>query len=263
MAASRIEFLGKSFLFNDLGGKDLVATTMKTNEFEAPLPSVLITAVEAINGIFLDVGANTGLYSVLAGLARSNSEVVAFEPHGPAFDACRANLEANGLTPQATMHKIALSDQAGDLPLYLPKQEHGLMESSASLESNFHFGGSMPDETVPIDMLDNFKFDSRIGVMKVDIEGHEHKFLAGAEQTINRDRPLIFAEVLPVGHDGDLDKFVREHGYLDYKLRRLGAVPDYTVRFDADAWNHAFVPIEGVALFENICGKIGLPILKH
>jgi FkbM family methyltransferase len=56
-------------------------------------------------------------------------------------------------------------------------------------------GDSFPDAGVRIRRLDDANLDS-VSLLKIDVEGMEPQVLAGALHTIQRHRPLIFAEAI-------------------------------------------------------------------
>jgi hypothetical protein len=53
-------------------------------------------------------------------------------------------------------------------------------------------------EAVPVIRLDDFVHEhgtSRVDMIKIDVEGTEHHVVAGAGQTIARDRPILILEI--------------------------------------------------------------------
>jgi FkbM family methyltransferase len=253
MALIKIRFADRTFVLDDLNGKDLVAQQMQQGFYEAPLPMLTMAVIARGSGLFLDVGANDGLYSVLAGITTASTRIVAFEPYPPVLKVLKSNLEANGLSDRVDIRPIALSDSKGSAALYMPDQGHGLLETSCSLEADFKPRHQMIE--VEKDRLDNIELPGAISLIKADIEGHELAFLEGSRKTIARDRPLIFVEVLPAKNaklDG-LTTFIQQMGYIDFCLRKEVAICADNVAHDPLAWNHAFVPRDRLPLFEEAC----------
>ncbi len=246
-----------SMLMDALGGRDqIVATAAQSSwrAFECPLPALLHACVARSPGVVIDAGANTGFYALLATCASRAARVLAFEPYRPVFDVLRRNIAANGAGDRIEAVPLALSSRDGPATLYVPTQEHGLMETSSSLEPAFKqvHGAAQAIETVTLDgfLSTHPRGQDRVTVMKVDVEGHDAAVLAGSRQTIARWRPLLFIEVLPDADVAAITHLLGEEGYVDVPIR-----PDAPLRqevplmFHVDAWNHALVPREALPWF--------------
>ncbi|MFZ4984162.1 MAG: FkbM family methyltransferase [Blastocatellia bacterium] len=174
----------------------------------------------------IDVGANIGLYTILADRCVSpDGRVWAFEPSGESRARLHRNLELNGVT---TVHTIraALSDKAGG-ELALARDagrgdgERFLVDGRAGL----HAVGESDVELVPVTTLDDHFFApdkdlERIDFMKIDIEGGELAVFRGARRllTVNRDLVIMF-ESTPANSERygyrqeELFEFLRGLGY--------------------------------------------------
>ena len=261
MSLIDVTFAGKTFKVEAANGMDQVARQMQAGSYELPLPFVMMATLLRVEGAFVDVGANTGLYSVLAGTLAPSRDIVSFEPHPEIAAAFMNNLAANNLADRVTVHQVALSDSAGTLDLYMPDQGHGLIETSASLERDFQLAASSIQ--VPVKRLDDLDLPGPVAVIKVDIEGHEHAFLRGALHLARRDRPFIFVEVLQAARRNLLGQFLRDASYIDFRLRPDMAIHDGDVLFDNAAWNHAFVPVERLTRFKEACDSCNLSVLRR
>lgn len=252
-SALEIEFAGRRFLLQAVGGSDSVAGQMQQGHYEAPLPLLTMAILCRSRGLFLDVGANNGLYSVLAAKARPDVEVVAFEPYPPVLEVLRSNLRINGIEDRVTITEAALSDANGTATLFLPDESHGLLETSCSLEPDFKpFHRSLD---VPTLRLDDLVLSDRVALIKVDIEGHEAAFLRGAAGLLERDRPIVFAEMLPVAEPNfyAISKMMRELDYLFFRLRSCAAIHAEFITHDPLAWNYGLVPRDKMSTFIESC----------
>ena len=152
------------------------------------------------NTVFLDVGANIGFWTVPLGLwlSRQSGAVHSFEPVPANFLRLTENVRRNSLNNVVTSHQVGLSDQNGTARISLREDfVHGAETGNAALVINAE-DEKFPSTTIGIARLDDL-FHSlgikTVDLMKVDIEGHEDKFLAGADETIRRFRPIIYMEI--------------------------------------------------------------------
>lgn len=235
-----------SIVMSRCGGRDQVlehALRSGWEDFERPLPRVFRNAVVATAGLVVDVGANTGFYALIAG--RCGRRVLALEPVPEVRDILARNVRANRLTGAIKISASAASDRRGRATLYMPDASHGLIETSSSLNAEFQTHASTIE--VDVALLDELlPAGQKVGVVKIDAEGHEASVIRGAARTIERDRPVLFVEVLPRAEMGYLTDLLTRLDYVDIPLRPNGMFAvEAEVRFVPDAWNHAFLPREG------------------
>jgi FkbM family methyltransferase len=147
----------------------------------------------------LDVGANIGFWSVpLARALNESGRLHSFEPVPSNFRFLTANVKANCLAPIVHVHQLGLSDRSGTVKISLREDFVGGSETGNAAIVIDDDDSRFQCVQVEIQTLDAL-FDSlaidRLDFMKVDIEGHEHKFLTGAAQTIARFRPILLMEI--------------------------------------------------------------------
>ena len=138
-------------------------------------------------GIFADVGSSIGLYAVcLADVVRARGgRVAAFEPVAFNRERQQANIALNHAADVVDVYPFALG--ASDAVLR--------MAGDRTRADNNAFLTASGDIEVEVRRLDDVARDwPPIGLMKIDIEGYEPEMLKGARATIERDRPIVFAE---------------------------------------------------------------------
>jgi FkbM family methyltransferase len=129
-----------------------------------------------------DVGANEGGYTrLLLEVFPNDSMVYSFEPLPSTFEIlCRE------IGCKAKLHRFALGDRNGTLPLYSCSQYSGL--ASLYNRNLKHFGMTLDQsEDVSVLTLDEFcrmERLQRIHFLKLDVEGHELKVLQGAHELL-------------------------------------------------------------------------------
>ena len=141
----------------------------------------------------LDVGAHTGIYTLAAFAAEPAIDVLSFEPGTMNYARLTLNLRANGHATSRA-HRLGVSDRTGVRPFTLRTHE------------DFHSSGgtfeSVDDghvEEVAVVALDAFLprgVKDAVGLIKLDVEGHEASAFAGMRDLIRRARPTIVFECL-------------------------------------------------------------------
>jgi FkbM family methyltransferase len=144
-------------------------------------------ATFAPGAILFDIGANIGLYSVLA--AKKGLKVVAFEPESQNFAVMNANVYLNSLADSLTVLNLALCDRNALDYLYMPVfstgtafNQFGVAPEAAAGQSRNGFKQAVFAYT-----LDAFveKFSECVPThIKIDVDGIEAQIIAGATRTL-------------------------------------------------------------------------------
>lgn len=201
--------------------------------------------------VVIDVGANTGLYSLLAAATGPKARVHGFEP----LDRIASRFTENvALNPgfNISIHRCAVSDSNGDAVMHDPGAE---CPSSASLDGGFlpsresRYGepNAMTSVRVPVRTLDSFEEFSRgdVDLIKIDSEGVEAKVLAGAANVIANSRPAILLEFLDGQEElGRSIAGLQALGYRLYQLYRSGPRFIEAPVPSPESWNVLLMPEE-------------------
>jgi FkbM family methyltransferase len=153
------------------------------------------------NWVCVDAGANVGYWSKILAEVIRVKKVFSFEPEPETFKLLESNL---GQSKNTELLQLALSSKCGTLQLYVDPRDTG---DSTSL----CIDGRMAFE-VPALSLDEFvsrRNLKRLDFVKVDIQGGEIDFFKGAQQAIDRLRPILLVEVMSNVYDG-IGRFVAE-----------------------------------------------------
>ena len=257
-----------SFVLGNRSRLDHIANLVQAGglaAYEAPTPGVLISLCRDQPGLMLDIGANTGLFSLLAAAASAELEVVAFEPLAPVRKLLEDNLRLNpDLSRRIRVEPFGLSRSAGSFPFYETINDLGLVTTSSSLElGHAQQAGQYREHRIETRTLDDWAealADAAIQVVKCDVEGHEHAVIEGGWRTLARHRPFVVIEVLGVVETGIHNRLLDELGYLDFALTPSALRHCTSVRFHPDAWNHLLVPAERAGRVFSLCRQLGLAL---
>lgn len=213
--------------------------------FEAPTPEMFVRAVRAFSGLVYDVGANSGIYALLAAEARPDAQVVAFEPFPPALDALRANLSLNRSGNRVEVVAAAASDSTSTALLHIPKHI-GCIETSASLNDQFKKDLESAVEVATTTLDDDWRRRGRpaVSVIKIDTETTEDQVLRGAAELVRSQRPITFYELLRNGNARSIREFANELDLINVRMTGDSATVDAPIEHDPRGWNQVLVPRE-------------------
>jgi len=164
----------------------------------------------------IDVGANYGIHSLR--FAEHYNHVYSFEPHPAIFRMFEFNVEYNNKKNNISAFNYGLSDKKKTLTLYDYKDRN--------------IGGSTFEEKYVVDSPDIYSFEcalktldshtdiknQKIGLLKIDTEGHELSVLNGAKSIIENQKPVILMEdwLSRNGQESEAIQFLRHCGYKHF-----------------------------------------------
>jgi FkbM family methyltransferase len=166
--------------------------------------------------ILLDVGANTGSFTLLA-KALPVLQVHAFEPGQIAYSELLENVQLNGLERQVTTYNVAVGRNHSTATVEFNPFLTGLSVLSEAGDKRYAFDVLGTDE-VEVVPLDSYGFN-RVDVLKIDTEGFEESVLLGAAQSIRRFHPIVVIELATLTDPAKV--LLESWGYVGVKLRGM------------------------------------------
>jgi FkbM family methyltransferase len=168
--------------------------------------------------VILDVGSNTGIYSLLALNNNSQSKVLSIEPVPVNFEVLVKNIIANGHQPCAEM--VALSDKEGVAKMFMLKDRLNYMtsvnENRYALHPEIAGNHEIVEIEVPIvtySSLAEKHHITKVDLIKIDVEGHELAVIKSMLPMIKKDLPIILLEVIGDENANELSKIFDKLGY--------------------------------------------------
>ncbi|MCC5637246.1 FkbM family methyltransferase [Nostoc sp. CHAB 5844] len=170
----------------------------------------------------VDVGANIGyMTGLMAARIGKSGKVYSFEPNPEVYNELINNINRWNLDlgwNHIKTEQLALSDHAGNGFLYVSENREAgrLAEESIINETNLSIT-TKQTHSVALQRLDKV-IDDDIGVMKLDVEGHELAVLEGATKLIihGRIRDIVFEE--HKGYPSSVSNFLETHGYKVFRI---------------------------------------------
>ena len=157
--------------------------------------------------VFIDIGANLGLYTCIVMKNRLAPRAILFEPDRRNRIHLHANLLLNDLLDaDIQIHEVALGAAGGKFRLVPgPERDIGLSQ----IVENASSGAGYDVEVVRFDDLVTLSGETL--AVKIDIERYERKALAGMARTLSDNRGIVQIEVLE-GREETV-RLMREAGY--------------------------------------------------
>lgn len=143
---------------------------------------------------FVDVGANVGIYSLIAGRKVGHGgRVIAIEPMPSTMHALRTTLAVNGVAPIVDARECALGATAGTATLYSGSTSgHSTLLAEPGSERSQH--------QVAIERGDDLLNGTQPALIKIDVEGWELDVLEGLRGTIGKTAKLAMIVECSPGH---------------------------------------------------------------
>lgn len=147
--------------------------------------------------IILDIGSNSGWFSVMAKVYNSKAIVHAFEPQPNIFQVLKRNNAVNSF--DIFCHQLALSDKKGEFPFYNTGANTFTTENTnhGSLNKDWR-----PEKQhsifVQVDRLDQFLQENqnpKVDLIKIDVETYEYEVLKGYGTMLELHQPVILIEI--------------------------------------------------------------------
>lgn len=155
-------------------------------------------------GIVLDVGANVGNFSIFMAKAYPAIQIIPLEANSRAIEILLANIGVNELGPRFDTRHLGLGLAAaeGRFDLQYNPQNLGGARLIRSDEGRIR--------TVSGDSL--FADVDNVTYIKIDVEGMELEVLQGLSETIQKNKPNLFVEVLD-RHKGRFEEVMSKNNY--------------------------------------------------
>jgi FkbM family methyltransferase len=185
----------------------------------------------------VDVGANSGVYALVARALNPTAPVLAFEPLPDLHARLVRNSELSGFGIDAP--RVALSARQGMAAM------SGWTIGAAGAET-------VEVPTARLDEIARTRGVDHVDLIKIDVEGHEPDVLTGMGEMLRRDRPTMLLEVLTEGAATAIRPLLDGLGYAYFDLDEVNP-PRWIPRVQPSSkWNL-------LVCTRRVAEKLGLP----
>lgn len=187
-----------------------------------PLSITLWKILCKSSDIIFDIGANTGIYSLVAQAVNRNSIVYAFEPVERTFENLENNVKINNFNIICV--KKAVSNYDGKGIIYDSLKGNIL---SVTVNRNQYPDNNFSPVEIPTIKLDTFVKDEnikKIDLVKIDVETHEVEVLEGFAEYIHIFQPTLLVEILTDEVAVGIEKIISDINYLYFNIGEFQGV---------------------------------------
>ena len=171
--------------------------------------------------VVFDVGANTGVFSLVAQSMNDKATVVAFEPFPRFFNLLKKNILLNRYNIVAEMK--AISDNNGNAEFYFPEEGTGNIYSASLSSTHYNIHNSSESSKILVDVCNLKTYIEtagikRIDLLKIDAEGNDIKVLKGMGDYIQKFWPDILVEVHSDETGKEIQDLLKGVDYVFYNI---------------------------------------------
>lgn len=210
-----------------------------------------------IKGAYYDVGVNVGQTLIKLKSVKPDIEYVGFEPNPVCVFYCRELISSNNFE-NTMLFPVGISDE--NTVFSLSHYSEDDTDSAASMVENFRPSQKVyKKEFIPCFRIDTILYKyplSPVAILKIDVEGAEKEVLESFENLIERDRPLIQLEILPVYDVGNTARLSRQNA-IEALVKRNNYTIFRIIKTKDDDLSH-LVELETIGIHSdlNLCEYI-------
>lgn len=205
--------------------------------------------------LVFDVGANTGIYSLVAKAINPSAEVYAFEPIPWVFEKMKHNFLLNNYSVKE--YDFALSDYTGTASIFLEEDQAHVYSVTVNKNMLEQSKPAVEKQIKTITLADVIEQNQiqHIDVLKIDVETHEAEVLRGMGKYLEQMKPTMLIEILNDKVGADVQDMLDGKGYLYYNIDENGGIRQTKNILQSDYYNY-------LVCSQTTAQKLELPIVK-
>jgi len=174
------------------------------------------------DGVFFDIGANSGYFSIIAASNAPKGTVYSFEPVPRTFNNLKKTVHANG-NKNISLFKFCIGGKNGSTTFNISHS------SDVSGMKQTEYQTNISKIKTKVVNLDTFIVEHKIKVIdmvKIDTEGAEFEIISNSPNLINKIRPILVVEFSnktskPYNFTpAKLHEYLLKKNYLIYRFKR-------------------------------------------
>lgn len=168
--------------------------------------------------IFLDIGANQGLYSIIACKNPNCLKVIAFEPVSSTFSILVDNIRANECEDDIMPIHAAISSDIGFAKIFIKKGHSGgaFLNNRENVRTQTEFEKVRLINSVEVDALLDIEGDV---IIKIDVEGHEDVIINELlnSKNFHRVRAIFYEVDERWNNPVEIEETLRDNNFSEFQ----------------------------------------------
>lgn len=196
------------------------------------------SALSKQSNFIFDVGANTGVFSLLAKCVNPDSKVYAFEPVERIYQKLNHNIKLNNYDIQSSNH--AVSNTNGETLFYDHETDHPLTASLRDSDVGEN-NSNVVAKKIGVTTLDSFIANHsipRVDLVKIDVETFEVEVLEGFRENLNKYRPTLLIEILNEEVANGISKLIANINYNYYNISESKGITKVDTISKSSSYNY-------------------------
>jgi len=188
------------------------------NNYENEQINYLIKKIKKFKAkVFLDIGCNSGLYSLIIAKNFPKLKVLSFEPVEQTFLKFKKNIKLNNKIKNIKTYNFGLSSQNGKLPMKALIKDHYIQQGGFGVlrknEKNLYKSNKIHISSAYFKKGDNIiHFKNKIIACKIDVEGHELNVLKGMVKILKKNKLILQIEIFDSEYK-KVNSFLKKNNY--------------------------------------------------
>ncbi len=203
--------------------------------------------------VIIDVGANTGIYSLVAKTVHPSAKIFAFEPSKNTFHKLIQNVSLNGFDIQC--YDKALSNNSGTFTFFdsfdTNQTSASMSDQMHQLWKNYEVNSYEVSTITGKDFILQAKIE-KIDLIKIDVEMFEPQVIEGFEDVLFNHQPIIFIEVLSNEVAEKLNLLFKNQFAFYHLSDKEKIVKKNKLEMVPLKWNYVLCPLSKSRVFEKM-----------
>jgi len=219
----------------------------------------------------VDVGINLGQTLLKVKAIHTSIHYIGFEPNPICVHYTNELINVNNLQ-NTEIYPIGISEKTTVLKLNL--YSDSAHDSAASIIEDFRDSKDIKKSiNVPVFRVSDLELThhSKIGLIKIDVEGAELDVLKGLKEKIESDRPFILIEILPaysiqhtnrINRQTEIQSLLREFNYSIFRIEKanhhfmgITELQSFGIHSDLNLCEYILCPSEHKTKLKNTLAK--------